>query len=116
MRGKVSRNSSPGRWRTGARGYRLVGQAGAGPWLAMAVDGQPRTRTPSMDLKLLLPDVVLRLKRAYWRGRTLAAGLWRADAVRMAERRRGPVRPGDGGSGTAVITQTRTRTKRPHLY
>jgi ATP-dependent Clp protease adaptor protein ClpS len=69
-----------------------------------------------MDLKLILPDVVLRLKRAYRRGRTFAAGLWRADAARMAERRRGPVRPGDNGSGTAVITQTRTRTKRPHLY
>jgi ATP-dependent Clp protease adaptor protein ClpS len=69
-----------------------------------------------MDLKLLLPDVVLRLKRAYWRGRSFAAGLWRADATRMAERRRGPVRPGDNGSGTAVITQTRTRTKRPNLY
>jgi ATP-dependent Clp protease adaptor protein ClpS len=82
----------------------------------MAVDGQPRTRTPSMDLKLILPDVVHRLKRAYWRGRTLAAGLWRTDAARMAERRRGPVRPGDGGSGTAVITQTRTRTKRPNMY
>jgi ATP-dependent Clp protease adaptor protein ClpS len=33
---------------------------------------------------------------------------------RMAERRR--VRPGDGGSGTAVITQTRTKTKRPSMY
>jgi ATP-dependent Clp protease adaptor protein ClpS len=36
--------------------------------------------------------------------------------LRMAERRRGPVRPGDNGSGTAVITQTRTRTKRPSMY
>ena len=35
---------------------------------------------------------------------------------RMAERRRGALRPGDGGSGTAVITQTRTKTKRPSMY
>jgi ATP-dependent Clp protease adaptor protein ClpS len=34
----------------------------------------------------------------------------------MAERRRGSVRPGDNGSGTAVITQTRPKTKRPSMY
>jgi hypothetical protein len=37
--------------------------------------------------------------------------------VRMAERRKGQIDgPGDQGPGGAVITQTRTRTKRPHLY
>ncbi|WP_406853852.1 MULTISPECIES: ATP-dependent Clp protease adapter ClpS [unclassified Alsobacter] len=69
-----------------------------------------------MDLKLIFPDMVLRLKRALLRGRHLASGLIRTDPLRSAERRRGPGRPGDGGSGTAVITQTKTRTKRPNLY
>ncbi len=37
--------------------------------------------------------------------------------VRMAERRKGQIDgPGDQGPDGAVITQTRTRTKRPHLY
>lgn len=37
--------------------------------------------------------------------------------VRMAERRKGRIDgPGDQGPGGSVITQTRTRTKRPHLY
>jgi ATP-dependent Clp protease adaptor protein ClpS len=69
-----------------------------------------------MELKLLIPDVVLRLRRALWRGRVFAAGILRTDPARMAERRRGALRPGDNGSGTAVITQTRTRTKRPNMY
>ncbi|PSC03040.1 ATP-dependent Clp protease adapter ClpS [Alsobacter soli] len=60
--------------------------------------------------------MVLRIKRALLRGRHLATGLIRTDPLRAAERRRGTGRPGDGGSGTAVITQTRTRTKRPNLY
>jgi ATP-dependent Clp protease adaptor protein ClpS len=37
--------------------------------------------------------------------------------ARMAERRKGRSDgPGDQSPGGAVITQTRTRTKRPHLY
>jgi ATP-dependent Clp protease adaptor protein ClpS len=54
--------------------------------------------------------------QALRRGRDYAADLFRRQPERMAERRRGPVRPGDNGSGTAVITQTRTRTKRPNMY
>jgi ATP-dependent Clp protease adaptor protein ClpS len=69
-----------------------------------------------MDLKLSLPAVVDRLRRAYAATRGFALSFWQAEPPRMAERRRGPVRPGDGGSGTAVITQTRTRTKRPNMY
>jgi ATP-dependent Clp protease adaptor protein ClpS len=69
-----------------------------------------------MDLKLLLPEMVNRLKRAILRGRHIASGWVRHDPARAAERRRTPGRPGDTGSGTAVITQTRTRTKRPNMY
>lgn len=73
-------------------------------------------RRPEMDLKLSLPAVVDRLRRVFAATRGFALSFWQAEPLRMAERRRGPVRPGDGGSGTAVITQTRTRTKRPNLY
>jgi ATP-dependent Clp protease adaptor protein ClpS len=69
-----------------------------------------------MDLKLLLPEMVNRLKRALLWGRDIASGWVRADPARAAERRRMPGRSGDNGSGTAVITQTRTRTKRPNMY
>ena len=69
-----------------------------------------------MDIKLILPAMVQRLRRVLLRGRHIAAGWVRSDPARAAERRRVPGRPGDGGSGTAVITQTRTRTKRPSMY
>jgi ATP-dependent Clp protease adaptor protein ClpS len=75
-----------------------------------------------MDLKLTLPHMIERVKLALARGRELASGLvlvsglLRATPAQMAERRRGPARPGDNGSGTAVITQTKTRTKRPNMY
>jgi ATP-dependent Clp protease adaptor protein ClpS len=44
-----------------------------------------------------------------------ASSLDSADAPRMAERRRIGRGDGEGTSG-AVITQTRTRTKRPNMY